>query len=82
MIRKKVLNTERIRRMNGGFSFIPHPFLAVVFFAPLGQKEILLYFLLVLVSDRNGLSHHAYDSNCTFLEITLDQYVEARDEWL
>ncbi len=79
MIRKKVLNTKRIRRINGGFSFIPHPFLADGFLASLGQKEILLYFFLVLVSDRNGLSYYAYDSICTFLQITLDQYIEARD---
>ena len=27
MIKKKVLNDNRIRRTNGGFSFIPHRFL-------------------------------------------------------
>ena len=49
------------------------------FLASLDQKEILLYFFLVLVSDRNGLSYYAYDSICSFQQITLDQYVEARD---
>ena len=79
MIRKKVLNSNRIKRIKGGFSFIPHQFLADGFLASLDQNEILLYFFLVLVSDRNGLSYYAYDSICTFLQITLGQYIEARD---
>jgi hypothetical protein len=79
MIRKKVLNPKRVRRINGGFSFIPHSFLAVGFLVSLEQEEILLYFFLVLVSDRNGLSYYTYDSICTFLQITLNQYIEARD---
>jgi len=79
MIRKKVLNPSRVRRINGGFGFIPHTFLADGFLASLEQKEILLYFFLVLVSDRDGLSYYAYDSICTFLQITLDQYIEARN---
>lgn len=79
MIRKKVLNTKRIRKINGGFCYIPHPFLADGFLASLSQKEILLYFFLVLASDRNGYSYYTYDSICRFLRITIDQYIEARD---
>jgi len=79
MIRKKVLNPDRVRKINGGFSFIPHIFVRDGFLATLDQKELLLYFFLALVSDRHGLSYYAYDSICTFLQITLDQYIEARD---
>jgi hypothetical protein len=45
----------------------------------LDQTEILLYFFLVLASDRNGLSFYSYDAICTFLKITADEYIEARD---
>lgn len=79
MIKKKILDPCRIRRIDGGFSFIPHRFLTQGFLSALGQKELLLYFFLVLVSDRNGLSFYSYDAICSLLEFSLDQYIEARD---
>jgi len=79
MIKKKVLNPERIRHIDGGFSFIPHRFLADGFLASLSQKELLLYLFLTLASDRKGLSFYSYDAICTLLQLNLDQYVEARN---
>ena len=79
MIKKKVLNPDRIRRINGGFSFIPHRFLCDGFLATLQQKEMLLYLFLVLASDRHGLSFYSYDSICTLLQMDLDQYISARN---
>jgi hypothetical protein len=79
MIKKKVLNPDRIRCINGGFSFIPHRFLCDGFLASLQQKEILLYLFLVLASDRHGLSFYSYDSICTLLQMELDQYISARN---
>ncbi len=79
MIRKKILNTQRIRRIKGGFSFIPHRFLTDGFLASLNPQELLLYLFLVLVSDRYGLSFYSYDAMCSLLQMTLDQYIEARN---
>jgi hypothetical protein len=79
MITKKVLDPKRVRRIDGGFSFIPHRFLTDGFLSALTQKEILLYFFLILASDRYGLSFYSYDAICSFLQISLDQYIEARD---
>ena len=79
MIQKRVLNAERVRRIAGGFSFIPHRFLTDGFLASLNQRELLLYLLLVLVSDRFGLSFYGYDTICSLLQFSLDQYIEARD---
>jgi hypothetical protein len=79
MIKKKILNDNRIRRTNGGFSFIPHRFLTDGFLAALDQHQLLLYFFLVLVSDRYGLSYYAYDSICTATRLTVEQYIEARN---
>ena len=62
MIKKKILQPNRIRRIDGGFSFIPHRFLTDGFVDALDQKELLLYFFLILASDRNGLSFYAYDA--------------------
>jgi hypothetical protein len=79
MIKKKVLNPTRVRKINGGFSFIPHRFVVDGFLAALGQNELLLYLFLVLVSDRNGLSFYSYDTICTLLELSLDEYIASRN---
>jgi hypothetical protein len=79
MIQKKILNPDRIRRIDKGFSFIPHRFVTDGFLAALGQNELLLYFFLVLVSDRFGLSFYSYDAICSLLEISPDQYIAARN---
>jgi hypothetical protein len=79
MIKKKILNSQRVRRIDSGFSFIPHRFLTDGFLASLNQKEILLYLFLVLVSDRHGLSFYSYDAICSLLQLNLDDYIEARN---
>ncbi len=79
MIKKKILVIERVRGIDGGFSFIPHRFVTDGFLSALGQKELLLYLFLVVVADRNGLSFYSYDKICTLLELSLDKYLEARD---
>ena len=79
MIKKHILDPERIRRIRGGFSFIPHRFLTEGFFSALDPDQLLLYFFLVLAGDRNGLSFYSYDSICNLLKMSLDQYLKARD---
>jgi hypothetical protein len=79
MVTKKVLNRDRIRRIDGGFSFIPHRFLTAGFLASLNPKELVIYFFLILVSDRNGLSFYGYDSICSLLHLTLEEYIAGRD---
>lgn len=76
---KKIINPDRVRQINGGFSFIPHRFLADGFLTSLSQQEILLYFFLILASDRNGLSYYSYESICKFLQLDIDEYLKARD---
>jgi hypothetical protein len=80
MIKKKILNPDRIRRIQGGFSFIPHRFLTGGFLASLTPHELLLYFFLVLAGDRNGISFYSYDKICTLLQTSLDRYITARDD--
>ena len=79
MIKKRILNPRRIRRIDGGFSFIPHRFLTDGFLSALDSDQLLLYFFLVLAGDRNGLSFYSYDSICNFLQFSLEQYLQARD---
>jgi hypothetical protein len=82
MIKKRILNPDRIRKINRGFSFIPHRFLTDGFLADLDQAQALLYLFLVLAADRNGLSFYSYDSICNLLKLPLEQYIQARDELL
>jgi hypothetical protein len=79
MIRKRVLNPQRVRRINGGFSFIPHRFVTDGFLNSLSANELLLYLFLVAVSDRYGLSFYSNNSICSRLQMTLDHYRKARD---
>jgi hypothetical protein len=76
---KKILRAERIRKISGGFSYIPQRFLTDGFLGALSQKELLLYLFLVIVCDRSGLSWYSYDRICTTLEMDIDDYIEARD---
>jgi len=59
MIHKRILKSDRIRKTNGRFSFIPHRFLLDGFFASLSHHELILYVFLVLASDKNGVSFMA-----------------------
>ena len=79
MITKKVLDADRIRRIDGGFSFIPHRFLTAGFLASLQQQELMLYVFLVLAADRHGLSYYSYERICSLLHMSVEQYIEARD---
>lgn len=78
-IQKHPVIADRVRRIDGGFSFIPHRFLGDGFFATLTQPELLLYFLLVLVGDRHGLSYYSQDRLCILLRLTLDDFLIARN---
>ena len=79
MIKKKIINPQRIRRINGGFSFIPHRFLTDGFLQALSQQQLLLYIFLVVAADRYGLSFYSYDRICSLLHMTVAQYIAARD---
>ena len=69
---------DRVRRIAGGFAFVPNDFLHRGFFAQLSHPERSLYFFLVLAGDRNGVSFYAHDRICAELELTLDDYLVVR----
>jgi len=79
MIQKKILDPERVRCIDGGFTFIPHRFLKDGFLSALNQKELLLYIFLALASDRYGISYYAYDKICSLLHFSVEDYIEARN---
>ena len=80
MIQKKPLVPGRLRSIQGSFATIEHRFLRDGFWSALSHHELLLYFLLVLVSDRHGLSFYSYEKLCSLLELDLDDFLEARNQ--
>ena len=80
MTNRKPLVSNRIRKIDGSFAWIGHRFLRSGFFTNLSHHELLLYFFLVLVADRQGLSYYHYDKICSLLCISLDDYIVARDQ--
>jgi hypothetical protein len=79
MIEKTPLCPERVRKIAGSFAFIEHRFLRQGFLTSLSHHELLLYVLLVLVADRNGLSYYSFDKLCTLLHLAPDDYLVARN---
>ena len=79
MIKKKIINPQRLRCINGSFSFIPHRFLTDGFLQSLQQQELMLYVFLVLAADRHGLSYYSYERICSLLHMSVEQYIAARD---
>jgi hypothetical protein len=79
MIEKSPLCPERIRKITGSFAFIEHRFIRDGFWSALSQHELLLYAFLVLVADRNGLSYYSFDKICALLQLSLDDYLLARN---
>jgi len=69
MIKKKIIDKGRIRRVDGGFAFIPHRFLTSGFVSDLSRDQLLLYFFLVLAADRFGLSFYSYDNPTTIFKV-------------
>jgi len=76
---KNIIIPERVRKINDSFAFIEHRFFRDGFFANLSHLELLLYFFLVLVSDRCGLSYYSFDKICSVLGVDVNDYIGARN---
>ena len=76
---KKLLRPDRVRKIEGSFSWIDHRFITGGFLRDLSTLEILLYLFLVAVSDRNGLSFYHDDRIATLLKIDLPSLGKARE---
>jgi hypothetical protein len=80
MVEKRILYQERVRKIAGSFAFIEHRFLRDGFLVALGHHELILYVFLVLAADRHGVSFYGYDRICSFLGLSVEEYIEARNQ--
>lgn len=76
---KRPINSKRLRKIEGSFSWIDHRFVTAGFIKELSTLEILLYFFLISVSDRNGISFYHDDRICSLLKIDLFSLGRARE---
>ena len=79
MIEKRPLCPARVRKMTGSFAFLEHRFVRDGFWTSLSHHELWRSIFLVLVGDRNGLSYYSFDKLCTLLQVSLDDYLVARN---
>ena len=79
MIEKSPLCPQRVRKITGSFAFLEHRFVRDGFWTSLTHHELLLYVFLVLVADRRGLSYYSFDKLCVLLQLSLDDYLLARN---
>jgi hypothetical protein len=77
--RRDPIRTDRVRRIGGqSFAFLPHRFLRDGFLPSLTPDELRLYVFLVLAADRNGVSFYSAQRIRCALEMSIDDYIEAR----
>ncbi len=67
--RPQPLHPDRIRAIRGSFSWIDHRFLRQGFDQGLTRLEKLLYFVLIAVSNRDGVSFYSDERLWEVLEI-------------
>jgi hypothetical protein len=79
MSKKRPICPHRIRKITGSFSWIDHRFVGGGFLRALSRDELLLYFFLVTVGDKHGVSFYSYDTICALLKMDLDDYIAAHD---
>ncbi len=79
MISKTPIMPQRVRRITGSFSWIDHRLLHQGFLQHMHSNDMLLYFFLVLVGDKNGISYYSYERMCDILKLSVDEFIAARD---
>lgn len=77
-VEKRILMPERLRRLRDGFSWIDRRFVREGVIERLGQAEILLYFFLVAVADRHGLSYWSDARTAALLGLAQGELAGAR----
>jgi len=68
-----------VRKINGSFSWIEHRFVHDGFLQALSSDELLLYYFLITVGDRNGVSYYDYEKICQLLKMEVEVYIRARN---
>ena len=80
MIQKRVLSLDRVRHLpKNDWSWVDRRFLRQ-FASQLSGDAVFLYYLLVAVSDKNGLSYYSDKALALMVRTSLPSLVRARQE--
>lgn len=80
MTKPDAIVPERIRNIRHcTFGWVDHNFLHHGHLNRSSPSELLLYYFLLTVADRNGVSFYDYERICQFLNMEVDDYVRARN---
>jgi hypothetical protein len=82
MIEKRLLIPDRVRKVPPSFSWVDHRLLREGYLEQLSPEEMLLYFFLILVCDRHGLSFYATRSIAKILKVSPQKIRIARERLL
>jgi hypothetical protein len=74
----RLINPARIRKIKGSFGWIDHRFINDDHIRRCEKNEILLYFFLIAVSNRDGLSFWGDYSVSSILKLKMEQLINAR----
>ena len=80
MNKPKPIRPDRIRVIKGSFSWVDHKFITSGYINLLSKEEIVLYYFLTTVGDRNGISYYHQDTICRLLKLDLTSFTKARDD--
>lgn len=69
MIKKQVLLPEKIRQIERPFGWIPQRFVTEGHIKLCRPEELLIYFFLSIVADRQGLSFYSDKRICDLLQL-------------
>ena len=76
---KRLLDPARVRVIRDGFSWIDRRFVADGWPERLSREEVLLYFFLVAVADKDGLSYWGDPRLAGSLKLPAAEIARARD---
>jgi len=80
MTKPNAIVPERIRNIRHcTFGWVDHNFLHHGHLNRSSPPELLLYYFLLTVADRNGVSFYDYERICQLLKMEVDDYVRARN---
>ena len=78
--KKDIIDHKRIRTITNSFSWVEHRLITGGFLDDLSTYAILLYFFLIAVSDRHGVSFYHDDRICRMVKIDLRSLGEAGED--
>jgi hypothetical protein len=81
-ISKRILEPTRVRRIREGFSWIDRRFVREGWLERLVNDEFALYFFLVAVADKDGLSFYSDRAIMARLQLDSESFVRARGRLL